>query len=69
MAAFDQTAQKMIVLEKVQDLSGDLPLGSIFRWTYKTPMNEFTVRDRANRALKATHPNENVLGWKVVQYE
>ena len=69
MAAFDSAPMRTVSLEKVMDLSGDLPLGSVFNWTYKSSMLPSNALARARQALANTHPDEKPVNWKVVEVE
>lgn len=56
---------KAVVLEKIKDLHGSLPIGETFRWDYKIT-SDTEARARARAALVRDHPNEDPMDWKVV---
>lgn len=57
---------KAVVLEKVTDISGVLPVGHTFRWDYKTTADN-EARKRAVKALLRDHPKENAMDWRIVK--
>jgi hypothetical protein len=56
---------KKIELEKVTNIAGEKEVGERFVWSYTTS-NDEVARQRAWRALKRDHPNENPMDWKLV---
>jgi hypothetical protein len=55
--------RKVIVLEKITDLHGDMPVGSTHEWDYKTTF-DFEARARARKSLERDHPKENAtVDW------
>jgi hypothetical protein len=57
---------KSVDLEKISDLAGDLPLGYVFSWTYKSPMTTEAALARARAALLRDHPTEQPYDWKSI---
>lgn len=66
--AYSSTPLKTVSLEKVRDLSGEAPEGTIYNYTYKS-LNATEALRRALLALKRDLPDENPVNWKAVQYE
>lgn len=67
MAAFDRSPLKAVVLEKVTDYSGDLPLGSTYQWTYKSNLLPDAALARARQAFERDNPDEKPINWSVVK--
>ena len=53
---------KTVLLTKVTDLAGTLPIGHVYTWTYKSYRLDENVR--ARKAFKRDHPLENPTDWK-----
>lgn len=66
--AYHNTPMRLMALEKVMDLSGEKPLGSVYTYTYKS-LNPMEALRRAVIALKRDLPDENPVNWKVVEDE
>lgn len=56
-------AARVIVLEKFEQGSGSLPIGSTYRWTYKS-LNRFAAMGKASKALLRDHPDEDRTNWR-----
>jgi hypothetical protein len=67
MRAYTRDPMKTVSLEKVTDYSGDLPLGAIYNWTYKSALMPDAALARARAALLRDHPDEKPINWKLVE--